>query len=112
MNIRSVGPVLYFASQAATKDGQLNFVCAREADRPLLLDHLNARLAEKKQISIAHSKVPPITACLERIDASSRRRGLATQKAKAEKSQQDRDHGETIRVGDSATNGLTQRLVD
>jgi diacylglycerol kinase family enzyme len=48
MNIRSVGPVLYFASQAATKDGQLDFVCAREADRSLLIDHLNARLAEKK----------------------------------------------------------------
>jgi diacylglycerol kinase family enzyme len=48
MNIRSVGPVLYFASQAATKDGQLDFVCARETDRSLLLDHLNARLAEKK----------------------------------------------------------------
>jgi diacylglycerol kinase (ATP) len=48
MNIRSVGPVLYFASQAATKDGKLDFVCAREADRLLLIDHLNARLAEKK----------------------------------------------------------------
>jgi diacylglycerol kinase (ATP) len=48
MNIRSVGPVLYLASQAATKDGQLDFVCAREADRPLLMDHLEARLAEKK----------------------------------------------------------------
>jgi diacylglycerol kinase (ATP) len=40
MNIRSVGPVLYLASQAATKDGQLDFVCAREADRSLLMDHL------------------------------------------------------------------------
>jgi diacylglycerol kinase (ATP) len=29
INIRSVGPVLYLASQAATKDGQLDFVCAR-----------------------------------------------------------------------------------
>jgi diacylglycerol kinase (ATP) len=48
MNIRSVGPVLYLASQAATKDGQLDFVCAREADRSLLMDHLGARLAEKK----------------------------------------------------------------
>jgi diacylglycerol kinase (ATP) len=48
MNIRSVGPVLYLASQAATKDGQLDFVCAREADRSFLLDHLGARLAEKK----------------------------------------------------------------
>ena len=48
MNIRSVGPALYLASQAATKDGQLDFVCAREADRSLLMDHLEARLAEKK----------------------------------------------------------------
>ena len=48
MNIRSVGPVLYLASQAATKDGQLDFVYAREADRSLLMDHLGARLAEKK----------------------------------------------------------------
>ena len=48
MNIRSVGPVLYLASQAATKDGQLDFVCAREADRSLLTEHLDARLAGKK----------------------------------------------------------------
>jgi diacylglycerol kinase (ATP) len=48
MNIRSVGPALYLASQAATKDGQLDFVCAREADRLLLMDHLTARLAQKK----------------------------------------------------------------
>ena len=48
MNIRSVGPVLYLASQAATRDGRLDFVCAREADRSLLIDHLGARLAEKK----------------------------------------------------------------
>jgi diacylglycerol kinase (ATP) len=48
MNIPSVGPVLYLASQATTKDGQLDFVCAREADRSLLMDHLEARLAEKK----------------------------------------------------------------
>ena len=48
MNIRSVGPALYLASQAATKDGQLDFVCAREADRSLLMDHLTARLAKKK----------------------------------------------------------------
>ncbi len=48
MNIRSVGPALYLASQAATKDGQLDFVCAREANRSLLMDHLGARLAEKK----------------------------------------------------------------
>ncbi|PYI96040.1 MAG: hypothetical protein DME98_13700 [Verrucomicrobia bacterium] len=27
LNIRSVGPLLYLASQAATKDGRLDFVC-------------------------------------------------------------------------------------
>jgi diacylglycerol kinase family enzyme len=48
MNIRSVGPALYLASQAATKDGQLDFVCAREVDRSLLMEHLEARLAGKK----------------------------------------------------------------
>jgi diacylglycerol kinase (ATP) len=48
MNIRSVGPALYLASQAATKDGQLDFVCAREADRSLLMHHLTARLARKR----------------------------------------------------------------
>ncbi len=48
MNIRSVGPALYLASQAATKDGQLDFVCAREVDRSLLMNHLDARLAGKK----------------------------------------------------------------
>ena len=45
MNIRSIGPVLYLASQAATKDGQLDFVCAREDDRSLLMEYLDARLA-------------------------------------------------------------------
>jgi diacylglycerol kinase (ATP) len=48
MNIRSVGPALYLASQAATKDGQLDFVCAREGDRSLLMEHLEARLAGRK----------------------------------------------------------------
>jgi diacylglycerol kinase (ATP) len=48
MNIRSIGPGLYLASQAATKDGQLDFVCAREGDRSLLMEHLDARLAGKK----------------------------------------------------------------
>jgi diacylglycerol kinase (ATP) len=48
MNIRSIGPALYLASQAATKDGQLDFVCARESDRSVLMHHLTARLAGKK----------------------------------------------------------------
>ncbi len=37
MNIRSVGPVLYLASQAATKDGRLDFVCVREEDRSIFM---------------------------------------------------------------------------
>jgi diacylglycerol kinase family enzyme len=45
MNIRSVGPALYLASQAATKDGQLDFVCAREKERTLFIEYLDARLA-------------------------------------------------------------------
>src|SRR5438552_2997098 len=45
MNIRSVGPVLYLASQAATKDGRLDFVCVREEDRSIFMEYLDARLA-------------------------------------------------------------------
>jgi diacylglycerol kinase family enzyme len=48
MNIRSVGPLLYLASHAATKDGQLDFVCAREQDRSLLLKYLDARLSGQR----------------------------------------------------------------
>jgi len=48
MNIRSIGPVLYLASQAATKDGRLDFVCAREDDRSLLMEYLDARLTGAK----------------------------------------------------------------
>jgi diacylglycerol kinase (ATP) len=48
MNIRSIGPVLYLAPRAATKDGQFDFVYARETDRSLLMDHFGARLAKKK----------------------------------------------------------------
>jgi diacylglycerol kinase (ATP) len=48
MNIRSIGPALYLASEAATKDGQLDFVCVRETDRSILMDHLDARLAGAK----------------------------------------------------------------
>jgi diacylglycerol kinase (ATP) len=48
MNIRSVGPGLYLAPWAATKDGEFDFVCVREEDRKLLLEHLDARLAGKK----------------------------------------------------------------
>jgi diacylglycerol kinase (ATP) len=48
MNIRSVGPALYLAPWAATKDGKFDFVCVREDDRPVLMRHLDARLAGKK----------------------------------------------------------------
>jgi diacylglycerol kinase (ATP) len=48
MNIRSVGPALYLASQAATTDGRLDFVCAREEDRSLFMEYLDARLAGRR----------------------------------------------------------------
>jgi diacylglycerol kinase family enzyme len=48
MNIRSVGPALYLAPWAATKDGEFDFVCVREEDRELLMEYLDARLAGKK----------------------------------------------------------------
>jgi diacylglycerol kinase (ATP) len=48
MNIRSVGPGLYLAPWAATKDGEFDFVGVREGDRALLLEHLDARLVGKK----------------------------------------------------------------
>src|SRR6266496_6458040 len=48
MNIRSVGPLLYLASQAATKDGRLDFVCTREEDRSLLMEYFNSRLAGQR----------------------------------------------------------------
>ena len=48
MNIRSVGPVLHLAPGAKTDDGELDFTGAREEDRGLLLDYLDARLAGTK----------------------------------------------------------------
>jgi len=48
MNIRSIGPALYLAPWAATKDGEFDFVCVREEDRPVLMRHLDARLAGTK----------------------------------------------------------------
>jgi len=48
MNIRFVGPALHLAPHAATKDGRLDFVCARETDRALLMKYLDARMAGKK----------------------------------------------------------------
>lgn len=49
MNIRSVGPALYLASQAATKDGYLDFVGAREEDRSLLLEYLDQWLSGQRK---------------------------------------------------------------
>jgi diacylglycerol kinase (ATP) len=51
MNIRFVSPALHLAPRAATKDGQLDFVCARQADRALLMERFNARVAGKKSKS-------------------------------------------------------------
>ncbi len=51
MNIRSVGPALHLAPRAATRDGRFDFVCAREADRALLMEHFDARVAGKKSKS-------------------------------------------------------------
>jgi diacylglycerol kinase (ATP) len=48
MNIRSVGPALFLAPWAGTKDGEFDFVRVREKDRPLLLKHLDARIKGKK----------------------------------------------------------------
>ena len=51
MNIRSVGPALHLAPQAATRDGRFDFVCARTADRARLMEHFDARVAGRKSKS-------------------------------------------------------------
>jgi diacylglycerol kinase (ATP) len=48
MNIRSVGPGLYFAPRAATRDGKFEFACVREEDRDTLLKYFDARLAKRR----------------------------------------------------------------
>jgi diacylglycerol kinase family enzyme len=48
MNIRSVGPALYLAPWAATKDGEFDFLGVREDDRSALTRHLDSRLAREK----------------------------------------------------------------
>jgi diacylglycerol kinase family enzyme len=48
MNIRSVGPVLTLAPRADAADGQFDFVAAREADRHLLADYLEGRIAAEE----------------------------------------------------------------
>ena len=51
MNIRSVGPALHLAPRAETRDGRFDFVCARTADRALLMEHFDARVAGKESKS-------------------------------------------------------------
>ena len=51
MNIRSVGPALHLAPRAETRDGRIDFVCARTADRARLMEHFDARVAGKKSKS-------------------------------------------------------------
>jgi diacylglycerol kinase (ATP) len=51
MNIRSVGPALHLAPHAETRDGRFDFVCARAADRTVLMEHFDARVAGKKSKS-------------------------------------------------------------
>jgi diacylglycerol kinase family enzyme len=51
MNIHSVGPALYLAPFAATKDGRFDFVAVRPADRAMLMEHFDARVAGKKSTS-------------------------------------------------------------
>jgi diacylglycerol kinase family enzyme len=51
MNIRSVGPALHLAPRAETRDGRFDFVCARAADRAVLMEHFDARVAGKKSKS-------------------------------------------------------------
>jgi diacylglycerol kinase (ATP) len=48
LNIHSVGPALYLAREASTKDGRFDLVCVSERDRSVLSKYLDARLAEQK----------------------------------------------------------------
>jgi hypothetical protein len=101
MNIRSVGPVLYLASQAATKDGQLDFVCAREDDRSLLMEYLDARLAAARiKFPLPLRRFCRLKIVWEKFDASLRQQSLAAQKPRGEEPKRNRNHGETIRAGD------------
>ena len=51
MNIHSVGPALYLAPRAGTRDGRFDFACARPADSALLAKHFEARVNGKKSNS-------------------------------------------------------------
>jgi diacylglycerol kinase family enzyme len=48
LNIHSVGPALYLAGHASTKDGHFDLVCVSERDRSVLSKYLDTRLTEKK----------------------------------------------------------------
>jgi diacylglycerol kinase family enzyme len=48
LNIHSVGPALYLAGQASTKDGHFDLVSVSERNRSVLSKYLHARLAEQK----------------------------------------------------------------
>jgi diacylglycerol kinase (ATP) len=66
MNIRSVGPALYLAPWATTKDGELDFVAVREEDRAILLKHLDARLAgHKSQFPLPMARFQKLTIAWE-----------------------------------------------
>jgi diacylglycerol kinase family enzyme len=66
MNIRSVGPALYLAPWATTKDGELDFVAVREEDRAILLKHLDARLAgHKSQFPLPMARFQMLTIAWE-----------------------------------------------
>jgi diacylglycerol kinase family enzyme len=49
MNIRSAGPALHLAPRAKTDDGRLDFVAVREHERKILVKHVDAHLAGKKE---------------------------------------------------------------
>ena len=51
MNIHSVGPALYLAPSAGTRDGRFDFTRARPVDSTLLAKHFEARVAGKKSNS-------------------------------------------------------------
>jgi len=57
MNIRSVGPALYLARRASTKDGRLDLICVDERARPALRKYLEARLTgQKPKLSVPNRK--------------------------------------------------------
>ena len=60
MNIRSAGPALHLAPKAKTDDGRLDFVAVGEDERRDFTEHVDAHLAERKNL------VPlPVRKCRE-----------------------------------------------